>query len=89
VELVQGLREYHANVDIHDPWVDPKSALNEYGLELIEEVSPQSYDAVVIAVSHDCFREAGVEKIRSYTRSNNVIFDVKYLFPISENLCRL
>ena len=89
VELVQGLREYHANVDIHDPWVDPKSALNEYGLELIEEVSPQSYDAVVIAVSHDCFREAGLEKIRSYTRSNNVIFDVKYLFPISANLCRL
>lgn len=89
VDLVGSLKEFNAKVDIYDPWVEPDAAQEEYGLELIREPSGNSYDAIIVAVAHDCFRQDGLAKIRSYGRTKHVIFDVKYLFPISENLARL
>jgi UDP-N-acetyl-D-glucosamine/UDP-N-acetyl-D-galactosamine dehydrogenase len=88
-ELVSGLQEYHANVDVFDPWVDADAAKEEYGLSLVNQPADGKYDAVVVAVAHDCFREAGLETIKKYTKGIHVLFDVKYLFPISENLARL
>ena len=64
VEMTKGLEEYQANVDIYDPWVEPKNAAQEYGLEILSSPEPKQYDAVIIAVAHECFREMGVQKIR-------------------------
>lgn len=89
VDLVKSLKEFNAEVDIYDPWVEPAAAEEEYGLRLVDAPDPGTYDAVIVAVAHDCFRKEGLEKIRSYGRDQNVIFDVKYLFPVSENLARL
>ncbi len=76
-------------MDIYDPWVEPAAAEEEYGLRLVDAPDPGTYDAVILAVAHDCFRKEGLEKIRSHGRDQNVIFDVKYLFPVWENLARL
>lgn len=89
VELVKGLEDYHANVDVYDPWADSESALKEYGLEVLSEPEKNSYDAVIIAVAHECFKELGLEKIKNFCKKNHVIFDVKYIFPITEELTRL
>lgn len=89
VDLIRGLEEFHARVDVYDPWVDPDSAKEEYGLTLINKPETNKYSAIVIAVAHDCFKEEGIEKIRDYARDNHIIFDVKYVFPISEKLARL
>jgi UDP-N-acetyl-D-glucosamine/UDP-N-acetyl-D-galactosamine dehydrogenase len=89
VELVQGLEDYHANVDVYDPWADSESALEEYGLEVLSEPEKNNYDAVIIAVAHECFKDLGLEKIKSFCKSNHVIFDVKYIYPITEELTRL
>jgi len=89
VDLVKSLKEFNANMNIFDPWVEPAAAEEEYGLTLVDSPDPGIYDAVIVAVAHDCFRKEGLEKIRSYGRDRNVIFDVKYLFPMSENLARL
>ena len=88
-ELVKGLQGYHANLDIHDPWVSSESAMEEYSLNLVEEPQAEKYDAIVLAVAHDCFREAGLKQIRHYAKAQHVLFDVKYLFPRAENLTRL
>ena len=88
-ELVSGLQEYQANVDVYDPWVDADTAKEEYGMSLVSQPAEGQYDAVVIAVAHDCFREAGLETIKKLVKDNHVLFDVKYLFPLSENLARL
>ena len=89
VEMAKGLEEYQANVDIYDPWVEPKNAEQEYGLEILSNPEPKQYDTVIIAVAHECFKEMGVQKIRGLCEKNHVIFDVKYLFPLTENLERL
>lgn len=80
VDIIQALRSYNAQVDIHDPWVDADEARHEYGLELTQ---PQAahYDALVIAVGHDQFRALGSEGIRALGKPEAVVYDVKYVLP--------
>jgi UDP-N-acetyl-D-galactosamine dehydrogenase len=89
VEIVRGLEEYQANIDIYDPWAEPQNAKLEYGIDLLSEPEPRKYDAVIIAVAHHSFRQMELQDIRNFCKENHVIFDVKYLFPLKENLERL
>src|SRR5690606_16254469 len=89
IDVKAGLEEFNATVDIYDPWVDPAEARHEYGLDLIEEIDPGSYDAVIVAVAHDMFIEGGLDVVKSYCKSPGVVFDVKYIFPREPNVERL
>ncbi|PCJ27291.1 MAG: Vi polysaccharide biosynthesis protein VipA/TviB [SAR86 cluster bacterium] len=80
VDVVEGLSDYHTSVDVYDPWVNSEEAMKEYGISLIDKPEAQAYDAVIITVAHDCFRESGIEAVRSYCKAKSIIFDVKYLF---------
>jgi UDP-N-acetyl-D-glucosamine/UDP-N-acetyl-D-galactosamine dehydrogenase len=81
VDLVAALEVYHAKVDVYDPWVDAADAHEEYDLTLLDSLPKQHYDAIIIAVAHDQFRDMGVENIRALGKSDCVVFDVKHLFP--------
>jgi len=81
VDIVAELNEFHATVDVHDPWADPADALAEYGLRLVGEPAPGAYDAVIVAVAHDQFRRQGADAIRALVKPAGVIFDVKHLLP--------
>jgi UDP-N-acetyl-D-galactosamine dehydrogenase len=80
VDIIKEFRDYHAKVDVYDPWISAEEAQHEYGITPIAEIKPGTYDAVILAVGHHQFKEMGVEKIRSLGKSNSVLFDVKYLF---------
>ena len=77
IDIVQELRSYNANVDVHDPWVDPGLAHEEYGIDLVEHPEAGAYDAVVLAVAHRQFAALGVAGVRAYGKANAVLFDVK------------
>lgn len=79
VDLVSALEDQGARVDVHDPWVD--TTVVPDGIRVIGEPEPASYDAIVVAVAHDVFRELGPERIRAFGRSPCVVFDVKQLLP--------
>ncbi len=81
VDIVQEFRDYNARVDVYDPWVDAHEAQREYGIEPVREPKAGHYDAVILAVAHQQFRELGVERIRQLGKANSVLFDVKYLLP--------
>ena len=68
---------YNMVVDVFDPWVDPDVSRMEYGIELITEPRQNTYDAIVLAVAHDEFRELGVEGIKNLGKERHVLFDVK------------
>ena len=89
IDVIAGLEDFNAKVDVFDPWVDSDEAKHEYGLSLINQVTEGTYDAVIITVAHACFKELGVEKIRSYCKNSAVIFDVKYILPLQEDVYRL
>ena len=81
VDIIHELREYHAQVDVYDPNVDPQEAEHEYAVRPIAEPSPGSYDAVILAVAHRQFQELGIDGVRALTRPGGVVYDIKYLFP--------
>ena len=81
IDVVNEFRNYHADVDVHDPWVDATQARREYGLELVQELVPGAYDAVVLAVAHRQFVEMGAQKIRALGKPGAVLFDVKQVLP--------
>jgi len=89
VDVVKELESYDVNVDVHDPWVDADEARAEYGIDLVESPKTGEYDAIVVAVAHDEFRKRGVEGIRSFGKSDHVLYDLKYLFGQDESDLRL
>lgn len=73
-DLIEELRSFGLHVDAVDPWVSKKSPELQFGFALLDlrEVDFKNYSAVVLAVSHDQFKEIDL------TRSDfQVIFDVK------------
>lgn len=81
VDIIDTLRSYNAQVDVFDPWVDAAEAQHEYGLALIQALAQGAYDAVILAVGHDQFRELGGAGVRALCKSNGVIYDVKHVLP--------
>jgi UDP-N-acetyl-D-glucosamine/UDP-N-acetyl-D-galactosamine dehydrogenase len=44
-------------VDIYDPWADPKEVKQEYGLDILTDYSSQNgYGAIKLAVAHNEFQ---------------------------------
>jgi len=80
-DVVDEFRSYHANVDVHDPWVSAAEAEHEYGLSLVPEVEEGKYDAIVLAVAHRQFIEMGATRIRALGKPGCVLFDVKQALP--------
>jgi len=89
VDLVRELRSFGISVDVHDPWADRAQAEAEYGLRLVERPEKAAYDAIVVAVAHECFREAGAVALRRYGRQPCVLFDVKCALPAGASDGRL
>ncbi len=75
--VIELLKNMQADVDVSDPWVDT-STMDSLHLE--PQTKTGRYDAIVIAVAHQQFREMGIEKIRSMGNEHCVVFDLKYLF---------
>ena len=80
VDIIDALEGYNTRVDVCDPWVDAAEAEHEYGLILCEPERGK-YDAIIMAVGHDAFRELGAEGIRALGEPGSVLYDVKYVIP--------
>jgi UDP-N-acetyl-D-galactosamine dehydrogenase len=89
VDIVAELTKFDANVDVYDPWVDADSAQHEYGIRPIKAPKAGRYDAVVLAVGHNEFKDMGVRKIRQLAKKLHVLYDVKYLFAAEHTDGRL
>jgi UDP-N-acetyl-D-galactosamine dehydrogenase len=84
IDIVNALKKYSVQVDVHDPMVEPDNARAEYGMEMLVEPQAGQYDAVIVAVAHNQFRETGAAGIRAYCKPDGVLYDVKYLLPATE-----
>jgi UDP-N-acetyl-D-galactosamine dehydrogenase len=81
IDMVKELAEYEAQVDVYDPWADKAEAKHEYGIDLIDHLAQNEYDAIILAVKHHQFVEMGAEGIRALGKNPSVLFDVKYVLP--------
>jgi len=80
-DVVRELQNYGAQVDVYDPWIDADEAEHEYGIRPIGKPKSGVYDAAVVAVGHQQFRDMGIAKVRKTCKANHVVYDIKYVFP--------
>lgn len=74
IDIVQTLRDYNADVVVHDPWANPDVARREYGVEIETRLPQEKFDAVILAVAHDQFKEIDLDTLKN---GHTVIYDVK------------
>lgn len=89
IDIVTELKEYQTQVDVYDPWVDCAEAEHEYGITPVQSVEKNTYDAVILAVAHEQFKEMGAAAIRALGKNNHVLYDLKYVLSQAESDIRL
>ena len=78
-DVVNALRDYHLNVDVTDAYADSESLKEEYGFPLIHNIA-DNYDAVIIIVPHQPYRELDEEYFASITKKDALIADIKGIY---------
>lgn len=78
VDIVNALKEYNLNITIYDPWANPIIAELEYGLVVTNELPTEKFDAAIMAVAHNEFKELDV---LSLIKDGAVVYDVKGMLP--------
>lgn len=80
IDVIDELKKYNLNIDVYDPWADTEEVKHEFGISLISEETnlKTNYDAIVLTVSHDKFKDFNLKK---YSNDTTVVFDVKSFFP--------
>lgn len=81
VDIISELKEYGVAVDVHDPWVSPAEARHEYDIDLVQQLTDERYDAIIVTVAHRQFVDMGIERLRALCHEPSVIYDVKSIFP--------
>ena len=56
IDIITELESYGASVDCYDPWVDMEASKKEFNIHIINDVKQKEYDAILLAVAHNQFR---------------------------------
>jgi len=81
VDIIDELNTYNANIDVYDPWVNTNAANEEYSIDMTLELKNNTYDAIIITVAHEVFKELGTAKIQALGKQNCIIYDTKSILP--------
>jgi len=74
IDIVNALKEYNLNITIYDPWANPIIVEHEYGIKVENELSLAKFDATILAVAHDKFKDINVLDL---VTEKHIIYDVK------------
>jgi UDP-N-acetyl-D-galactosamine dehydrogenase len=73
IDVIRELQEFGCEVVVSDYWADSDEVEKEYGMSLKDDVNIENYDAMVLAVAHDKYKD-----IELSTKNNNQVFyDIK------------
>ena len=71
IDVIRELQDFGCDIDVTDYWADSAEVQREYNIELLDDVDISSYNAVVLAVSHDNYRAL------KFNNREQIIFDIK------------
>ena len=78
IDIYRALKEYNVNITVYDPWANPAIAKHEYGIIITDVLPTEKFDALIMGVAHNEFKELDVT---DFVKENRVIFDVKGTLP--------
>ena len=76
IDIYNELTQFGINVSIYDPWVNVEDVSLEFGIKVHEEIETldKKYSTIILAVSHEVFKEFNFFK---YREENSVLIDIK------------
>lgn len=80
IDIVSELRQFGVDVSVYDPHADKHEVLEEYQISLLDNLNGK-YDAIVLAVSHQEFKNFDFNILKA--DAGSVIFDTKAFLPRS------
>lgn len=78
-DVIDELKSYHVKVEAVDPYASVDEVKEEYGFTLNKTIE-NGYDAVVVAVSHDEYKNMSEDNIKSFCNEDALVVDMKGLF---------
>jgi len=78
IDVIRELQDFGCDVEVRDYWADGEEVKREYNLELKEDVNYDDYEAVVLAVAHDEFKNIKLDN------DEQVVFDIKSILDVSD-----
>lgn len=81
IDIIEELDDFGVEVNTFDSWAEPAEVKEEYGIKLLTEAELNAaggFDAVILAVAHDSFKELD---IRSLMKEHSIVYDVKGVLP--------
>lgn len=81
IDVIRELDSFSVNVDVIDPWADPKEVKHEYDVDLIAEAKQGAYDAVIVAVNHKQYDNMTEDDFKALMNDDQgVLVDLKGLY---------
>ncbi|MFK8060261.1 MAG: nucleotide sugar dehydrogenase [Polaribacter sp.] len=74
IDVVKALEDFNVKVTIHDPWASEEEVMHEYGILSSKEKPDSKFDAIVLTVAHNEFKDLNLESLK---KTNSVVYDVK------------
>jgi len=83
IDIIEEVKEYGANVDVYDPWVDREEEKKYYHHGFIDNpfLADIKYDAIIIAVAHTQFKVLKIKEYNKISKQKPIIIDVKAISP--------
>ncbi|MBZ5496600.1 MAG: nucleotide sugar dehydrogenase [Acidobacteriia bacterium] len=82
IDIVNALKSYSFDVQIHDPLAYPQEAEHEYGIKLSPLEGLKPANAVILAVSHDQFKANPWKLVTGLLKGGEgVVADVRKVLP--------
>ena len=79
VDVVRELMDFGVNVHLYDPHASPNEVAHEYGLTMVDGIG-KDYDAVVVAVAHEAFKNKTLDDFRAVSKGDLILFDLKAIY---------
>ena len=79
VDIINELKDFGVDVDVMDTYADSEEVKQMYGFKLIEKPR-DNYDAVIVAVSHDAYKDLDEKYFKSLTYDNAVLVDIRGMY---------
>jgi UDP-N-acetyl-D-glucosamine/UDP-N-acetyl-D-galactosamine dehydrogenase len=80
VDVVAALKRYNTNVTVYDPWANEQEVMHEYGLQSKKEIPIIKFDAIILTVAHNEFKELDFNSLR---KDNSILYDLKNILDES------
>ncbi|HLD22671.1 MAG TPA: Vi polysaccharide biosynthesis UDP-N-acetylglucosamine C-6 dehydrogenase TviB [Sulfuricurvum sp.] len=78
IDVIRELQEFGCHVEVSDYWANADEVAHEYGLTLQQEMKTDVFDAIILAVAHNDYKQLQLKK------PDQVVFDIKSILDYAD-----